>query len=60
MSTVPTDAAAPPKADTDQVVLPSMAFATPFSLQPDSKRVFMTTGGKLVRPHGECSSTICY
>lgn len=55
----PTDAT-PSKTDTDLVLLPSMAFASPFSLQPDGKRVFMTTGGKLVCPHGECSSTICY
>ena len=45
---------------TDMVLLPSMAFATSFSLQPDGKQVFITTGGKLVCPHGELSSTICY
>lgn len=45
---------------TDMVLLPSMAFAAPFSLQPDGKQVFITTGGKLVCPHGELSSTICY
>lgn len=44
----------------DMVLLPSMAFAVPFSLQPDGKQVYITTGGKLVCPHGENSSTICY
>ena len=42
------------------VLLPSLNVATPFSLQPDNKQVFITTSGKLVCPHGELSSTICY
>ena len=42
---------------TDMVLLPSMAFATSFSLQRDGKQVFITTGGKLVCPHGELTAT---
>ena len=42
------------------VLLPSLCFGTPFSLQPDGKQVFITPTGKLVCPHGELSSTICY
>ena len=41
-------------------LLPSTQFATLYSVQPDGKHVFLTTEGKLVCPHGECSSTICY
>ena len=41
-------------------LLPSMQFATLYNIQPDGKQVFLTTEGKLVCPHGECSSTICY
>lgn len=37
-----------------------MQFGTLHSVQPDGKHVFLTTEGKLVCPHGECSSTICY
>lgn len=41
-------------------LLPSMQFATLHSVQPDGKQVFLTTEGKFVCSHGECSSTICY
>ena len=44
----------------DLVLLPSICFGAPFSLQPDVKQVFITPTGKLVCPHGELSSTICY
>ena len=44
----------------DLVLLPSICFGAQFSLQPDSKQVFITPTGKLVCPHGELSSTICY
>ena len=37
-----------------------MQFATPCSVRADGKKVFLTTEGKFVCPHGECSSTICY
>ena len=40
------------------VLLPSLCFGAPFSLQPDGKQVFITPAGKLVCPHGELSSTI--
>ena len=40
-------------------LLPSLQFATPHSVQPDGKPVFITSLGKLVCAHGECSSTIC-
>ena len=39
------------------VLLPSLCFGAPFSLQPDGKQVFITPAGKLVCPHGELSST---
>ena len=42
------------------VLLPSLCFGAPFSLQPDGKQVFITPAGKLVCPHGELSSTISY
>ena len=29
-------------------------------VQPDGKQIFLTTAGKLVCPHGECSGTICH
>ena len=45
---------------THLALLPSLSFGTPFSLQPDGKQVFITPTGKLVCPHGELSSTICY
>jgi len=45
---------------TNLVLLPSLSVGTPFSLQPDGKQVFITPTGKLVCPHGELSSTICY
>ena len=41
-------------------LLPSMQFATLHHVEPDGKRVFITTDNKLVCPHGECSSTILY
>lgn len=41
-------------------LLPTLQFARLYSKQPDGKQVFLTTCGKLVCPHGECSSTICY
>ena len=44
----------------DLVLLPSLCFGAPFSLQPDGKQVYITPAGKLVCPHGECSSTLCY
>ena len=49
-----------PPVSTEMVLLPSMAFAMPFSLQPDGKQVYITSGGKLVCHHGELSSTISY
>ena len=39
-------------------LLPSMQFGTLHHVQADGKQVFITTSGKLVCPHGECSSTI--
>ena len=44
----------------DLELLPLLCFGTPFSLQPDGKQVYITPAGKLVCPHGELSSTICY
>ena len=41
-------------------LLPSMQFAMLHSVQPDGKQIFITAAGKLVCPHGECPSTICY
>ena len=41
-------------------LLASMQFATPHSVRPDGKQIFLTTAGKLVCPHGECSGTICH
>ena len=41
-------------------LLPAMQFATLYSVQPDGKRVFLTSNGNLVCPHGECSSSINY
>jgi hypothetical protein len=41
-------------------LLPSMQFGRLFRVQPDGKAVFITSTGKLVCAHGECSSTICY
>ena len=41
-------------------LLPSMQFATLYSVLPDGKQIFITTAGKLVCPHGECSGTICH
>ena len=41
-------------------LLPSMQFATLHSVQSDGKQVFLTTSGKLVCHHGECSGTICH
>ena len=41
-------------------LLPSMKFASLYSVQPDGKQVYLTVDDKLVCPHGECSSTICY
>ena len=37
-----------------------MQFATPYGVEPDGKQIFITTNGKLVCPHGECSSTISF
>ena len=37
-----------------------MQFATPHHVEADGKQVFITMDGKLVCPHGECSSTILY
>jgi len=39
-------------------LLPSMAFGTPFSVQPDGKLIYITPDRKLLCPHGNCSSTI--
>eukprot|EP00966_Prymnesium_polylepis_P299061 6910208-Prymnesium_polylepis.1 len=41
-------------------LLPSMQFATPHHVEANGKQVFITTDGKLVCPHGECSSTILH
>ena len=41
-------------------LLPSMQFATLYNTLPDGKQIFLTTAGKLVCPHGECSSTISF
>ena len=41
-------------------LLPSLHFGRLFGVQPDGKQVFLTSTGKLVCPHGECSSTICF
>ena len=46
--------------ESELVLLPSMHFGKLFSVQPDGKRVFLTTAGKLVCEHGEISSTICH
>ena len=45
---------------TDLVLLASLSFGTPFSLHADGKQVYTTPSGKLVCPHGELSSTICF
>ena len=50
----------PSRQSHDLELLPSMCFGAPFSLQPDGKQVYITPTGKLVCPHGELSSTICY
>ena len=50
----------PTQSAPDLELLPSLCFGTPFSLQPDGKQVYLTPAGKLVCPHGEGSSTICY
>ena len=42
------------------VLLPSMVFGLPYSRQPDGKQVYISTNAKLLCPHGELSSTICY
>ena len=41
-------------------LLPSMQYGRLYSTQPDGKRVYLTSAGKLVCCHGECSSTICF
>ena len=41
-------------------LLPSMQFATLHSVLSDGKQIFLTTSGKLVCHHGECSGTICH
>lgn len=41
-------------------LLPSMHFARLFGVQPDGKEILLTSTGRLVCPHGECSSTICF
>jgi len=38
------------------VLLPSLCFGAPFSLQPDGKQVFITPAGKLVCPANPCSN----
>lgn len=45
---------------TQLMLLPSMQFAREFSTLPSGKKTYMTTAGKLVCAHGECSSTICH
>jgi hypothetical protein len=42
------------------LLLPAMQFGREYSTLPDGKKVYLTTAGKLVCEHGECSSTICY
>jgi len=42
------------------LLLPAMQFGREYSTLPDGKKVYLTTTGKLVCEHGECSSTICY
>ena len=46
--------------NTEVTLLPSMHFGSLYSVQPDGKKVFLTTSGKLVCEHGEHSSTICH
>jgi hypothetical protein len=41
-------------------LLPSMQFAIEYSILPDESKTYLTTAGKVVCKHGECSSTICY
>ena len=46
--------------ESELVLLPSMHFGKLYTVQPDGKKVFLTTAGKLVCEHGEISSTICH
>lgn len=44
----------------DLVLLPSMRFARLFRVQPDGKKIYLSTEGQLVCEHGELASTISF